>query len=88
MNKEEIIKAFKLAEKHWSRPEWLCVILGFNGTTSGFCNYFSRQGCCCILCLQNKWIKYRTTESYRMYHFNSRKERLQAIRNILKDLKS
>ena len=90
MSNKEILAIYKIAEKHWSRPAWLCWILGWNDTETGLCAYFFHQyrdpwkSEPLIL----RWIKYRTNYSKSDYHFHTRKERLQAIRKVIKDLEN
>ena len=95
MSNKEILAIYKIAEKHWSRPAWLCGILGWNGTNEGLCWYFQykhklyyrweyKDGL--QFTLNAPWIKYITKTGD--YHFHTRKERLQAIRNVIKDLEN
>jgi hypothetical protein len=88
MTKQEIIAAFEQAEKDWRRPQrwWQkdrCI-------DYGLCHYFGAGKKMCSYevykYLEPLWEKYRTTDG--MYHFNNRKERLHAIRQILNDLKN
>lgn len=79
MTKKEILSAFLQAEKDWE----------INMHSIGLCYYFDREqrlGRKNTLELQLYWIKYKTTSKGCMYHFHNRKERLQAIRNVIKDL--
>lgn len=92
MNTKEIIKAFKLAEKHYGRPKWLCEIIGWNNTKtsiSGLCYYFENtqkiSGDVVNDKLKPLWIKYQT-KFHDAWHFNNRNERLQAIRMVIRDL--
>ena len=89
MSNKKILAIYKIAEKHWSRPEWLCKILGWNGTKRGLCWYFRNKHDLYydIDGSNAPWIKYKTRHSY-LYHFHTRKERLQAIRNVIKDLEN
>jgi hypothetical protein len=38
-----ILDIYKTAEKHWSRPAWLCKMFGWNYTDFGLCYYFSKK---------------------------------------------
>ena len=89
MSNKEILAIYKIAEKHWSRPKWLCWILGWNDTICGLCYYFSQQHTEYRYSLYFKylWYPYRTIQ-FNSYHFHTRKERLQAIRNVIKDLEN
>lgn len=89
MTTKEILAIYKIAEKHWSRPEWLCNLIGWNNTNGGLCNYFGWQQIKYYYSnsFSMLWIKYRTTECD-VHHFNNRKERLQAIRKVIKDLEN
>ena len=83
-----ILDICKTAEKHWSRPVWLCKIFGWNGTKTILQSYFFRKHkeywhSKDFECL---WLAYRTTKNLELDHLRSRKERLQAIRNVIKDL--
>jgi hypothetical protein len=88
MSNKEILAIYKIAEKHWSRPAWLCWILGWNGTDHGLCWYFECKHRQYFMSKSfvKLWIPYRTNYSKSAYHFHTRKERLQAIRNVIKDL--
>lgn len=88
MSNKEILAIYKIAEKHWSRPKWLCRLIGWNYTNHGLCNYFDMKHNLDYHCSSSTcpWIKYRT--HYGLYHFKNRKERLQAIRNVIKDLEN
>lgn len=91
MTNKEILAIYKVAEKHWSRPVWLCKILGWNNTTHGLCFYFNRMHSNYFRSryFSTPWLPYRTkyADPYN-YHFHTRKERLQAIRNVIKDLEN
>jgi hypothetical protein len=89
MSNKEILAIYKIAEKHWSRPALLCFILGWNSTNDGFCWYFVQQHPNYYLSRYFKqlWYPYRTIQ-VGIYHFHTRKERLQAIRNVIKDLEN
>ena len=89
MSNKDILAIYKIAEKHWSRPAWLCSILGWNDTNKGLCCYFRRKHS--EYCYSNSfsylWIDSRT--KFRgCYHFHTRKERLEAIRKVIKDLEN
>jgi hypothetical protein len=85
MKKEEILAMYKVAEKHWSRPERLCKILGWNHTDNGLCWYFTKQtNTNCYDARRQLWWPYRTKNG--PYYFYTRKQRLEAIRNVIKDL--
>jgi hypothetical protein len=88
MNKEEIFATYKIAEKHWSRPVWLCIILGWNDTQHGLCWYFTNQHSNYYYSpyFHKLWLPYRTI--MKEYHFRTREERLEAIRNVIKDLEN
>jgi hypothetical protein len=88
MNKEEILATLRRAEKHWGRPAWLCKILGWNHTRHGLCWYFTyitNTNINCYDSLNQFWSPYRT-KKMGVYHFRTREERLEAIRNVIKDL--
>lgn len=91
MSNKEILDIYKTAEKHWSRPIWLCWILGWNYTDDGLCKYFRRKHFKYHLYSTFKderlWLPYRTLKEY-PYHFYNRKERLYAIRKVIKDLEN
>jgi hypothetical protein len=85
MNKEETLAMYKVAEKHWSRPVWLCKISGWNDTQHGLCHYFTKQTNTNWYDSPNQlWLPYRTKNGFD--HFHTREERLEAIRNVIKDL--
>lgn len=88
MTNREILEIYKAAEKHWSRPEWVCWILGWNYTDDGLCKYFCKKHCKYFLSheWERLWLPYRTITG--SYHFINRKERLEAIRNVIKDLEN
>lgn len=87
MSNKEILAIYKKAEKHWSRPIWLCKLIGWNHTKGGLCVYFQQKhrNYYFISLWECLWIKYKTTFD-EPYHFNNRKERLEAIRKVIKDL--
>lgn len=91
MSNKEILAIYKIAEKHWSRPEWLCRLIGWNYTNMGLCYYFNRvhRNYFASGHFTKLWIPYATkyADPYH-YDFNTRKERLQAIRNVIKDLEN
>jgi hypothetical protein len=89
VNNKEILDIYKMAEKHWSRPAWLCFILGWNTTNRGLCWYFANEASEYYDSnyFEKDWYPYRTTQ-VGSYHFRTRKERLQAIRNVIKDLEN
>jgi hypothetical protein len=95
MSKEEILSLFKQAEKDWKKPQrWWQKERYIN---SGFCYYFEKRHNINIYTMQEFlkpcWLKYRTTK-IGAYHFTShfrnperaRKERLESIRKVIKDL--
>ena len=84
-----ILDIYKTAEKHWSRPAWLCKIFGWNYTDFGLCYYFSEKHTEYRYSPYFKylWYPYRTRRVH-AFHFHTRKERLQAIRNVIKDLEN
>jgi hypothetical protein len=94
MNKQEILDAFIQAEKNWSEP---VETVTQNGTHWGLCRYFRDQGFATYeiaIYLEPCWLQYRTKGSSG-YHFNGfgdvpqgRKERLDAIRKVITDLKN
>jgi hypothetical protein len=86
MSNKEILATLRRAEKHWSRPVWLCKILGWNHTQHGLCFYFTEiTNTNCYDELNQFWLPYRT-KKMGVYHFRTREERLEAIRNVIKDL--
>ena len=89
MNNKEILAIYKIAEKDWRRPVWLCVLRGWNGTEKGLCLYFINKHHNYFYSADFKelWHPYRT-RVLDAYHFRTRKERLQAIRNVIKDLEN
>ena len=89
MSNKEILAIYKIAEKHWSRPALLCKILGWNDTIGGLCFYFGNKHTKYRYSLYFKhlWYPYRTRQDH-AFHFHTRKERLQAIRNVIKDLEN
>jgi hypothetical protein len=89
MSNKEILAIYKIAEKHWSRPKWLCFILGWNNTNWGLCHYFKNESSEYYYSnyFEKLWYPYRTIQ-FNTYHFRTRKERLQAIRNVIKDLEN
>jgi hypothetical protein len=85
MKNEELLATLRRAEKHWSRPVWLCKILGWNNTQYGLCWYFTELTNTSYYDSPNQlWLPYRTKMG--SYHFHTRNERLEAIRNVIKDL--
>jgi hypothetical protein len=92
MSNKEILAIYKIAEKHWSRPAWLCWILGWNETECGLCWYFGKKHNLHYYNIDSSdapWVKYKTkTRLFGLYHFHTRKERLQAIRKVIKDLEN
>jgi hypothetical protein len=90
MTNKEILTIYKKAEKHWRRPEWLCKILDWNYIQYGLCWYFRRTYSIKVHgylpYLEDLWIKHKTTSQGSVYDFNNRKERLEAIRKVIKDL--
>jgi hypothetical protein len=92
MSNKEILDIYKIAEKHWSRPAWLCKIFGWNGTNEGLCFYFliKHKEYYNSPYFKKLWLPYRTNyiKGVFVMHFQTRKERLQAIRNVIKDLEN
>jgi hypothetical protein len=88
MSNKQILAIYKIAEKHWSRPAWLCKILGWNNTEHGLCHYFWEKHELSYYDVKDTpWLKYRTRNNgINLYHFHTRQERLRAIRNVIKDL--
>ena len=93
MNKRRILNAFRQAEKDWEKP----LSDNYNDSTvCGLCMYFSSNGYKkeLIFELQKCWLKYATKNPNKHnYHFykwgddeKGRAERLDAIREIIKDL--
>ena len=95
MTKEEILSLFKQAEKDWKRPQrWWQKERGID---RGLCYYFAVRHNLkwyeTAEFLKPCWLKYRTTKMS-IYHFTShfrnpkqaRKERLEAIRKVIRDL--
>jgi hypothetical protein len=88
MSNKEILAILRRAEKHWSRPAWLCKIFGWNHTSMGLCWYFTKQtNTNCYNERNQLWLPYRT-KKMGVYHFRTRKQRLEAIRNVIKDLEN
>ena len=89
MSNKKILAIYKIAEKHWSRPAWLCKILGWNSTKDGLCWYFGKKHNLNynIDGSDAPWFKYKT-RNFGFYNFHNRKERLEAIRNVIKDLEN
>jgi hypothetical protein len=88
MNKKGILAIYKVAEKHWSRPVWLCKILGWNHTRYGLCWYFTKlTNTDCYNAPNQLWLPYKT-KKIGFDHFHTREERLEAIRNVIKDLEN
>jgi hypothetical protein len=89
MSNKEILAIYKIAEKHWSRPKWLCWILGWNDAIGGLCYYFDNKHTEYRYSpyFKHLWYPYRTIH-FSAFHFNTRKERLQAIRSVIKDLEN
>jgi hypothetical protein len=95
MNKEEILDAFIQAEKDWSDPIETATQ---NVTHWGLCGYLLNQGFTAKeidIYLEPCWLTYRTKKEGGSYHFNGfgdepqgRKERLDAIRKVITDLKN
>jgi hypothetical protein len=79
MTKQEIIAAFEQAEKDWSegrnKYSCLCWYFGYYYSIDDVYEH-----------LQPLWLKHRTHKG--MFHFNTREERLHAIRQVLNDLKN
>jgi hypothetical protein len=66
----------------------LCKILGWNHTQHGLCFYFTEiTNTNCYDELNQFWLPYRT-KKIGVYHFHTREERLEAIRNVIKDLEN
>jgi hypothetical protein len=94
MTKQEILDAFIQAEKDWSEPVEIAMQ---NRTHWGLCGYLLNQGFTVKeidIYLEPCWLPYRTKERSR-YHFNGfgdepqgRKERLDAVRKVITDLKN
>jgi hypothetical protein len=90
MTKKEVVEAFKQAEIEWSNN------LNDNEELPrnlGLCSYFRYwqkiHYCDVYKFLQPLWIKFSSNEPYLdAYAFNSQKERLEAIRNVIKDLEN
>ena len=91
MSNKKILAIYKIAEKHWSRPAWLCWILGWNDIDYGLCWYFNikHRNYFNGGYFTKLWLPYITkyADPYH-YDFYTRKERLQAIRNVIKDLEN
>ena len=95
MTKEEILRLFKQAEKDWKRPQrWWQK---YRYIEIGLCYYFVKRHDINIYTvrefLEPYWLKH-STEKYSRFHFTSpylnqkqaRKERLEAIRKVIRDL--
>lgn len=82
MEKKEILKAFKQAEIDWIENNLLYY---------GLCFYFEDElnidRIEIIKYLKPLWLKYATTP-FRMFHFKSTQERLEAIRKVINDLEN
>ena len=89
MSNKEILAIYKTAEEHWRRPKWLCWIFGWNDTVDGFCWYFKQQHPKYYLSpyFKKLWYPYRTRQ-FHAYHFRTRKERLEVIRKVIKELEN
>ena len=79
MEKKDILQAFKQAEIDWSKKDF---------EDMGFCFYFLsnqliKRGIMDEF-LKPLWKKYATKSS--MFHFNNKKERLEVIRKVIKEL--
>lgn len=90
--KVEVFEAFKQAEIDWSMPIEQCKK---NYSDGGLCYYFQMKGYSYlgVRCLSKYWLKYRSTETHKKFHFYSngsdfygRQERLDAVRKVIKDL--
>jgi hypothetical protein len=87
MEKKEILQAFKQAEIDWSKD--------YNTETNkyvnwGLCRYFGGRfdfDTNEINFLKHFWLKYATTPDNK-FHFNNRKERLEAIRKVINELEN
>jgi hypothetical protein len=94
MTKQEILEAFIQAEKDWSEPTGIAMQ---NCTHWGLCGYLRNQGFTpdeIEIYLEPCWLPYKTKERSG-YHFNGfgdepigRKQRLDAIRKVITDLKN
>ncbi len=90
MTKEEILQAFKKAEKRYTIT-WLDYIFKTEKSLNyGLCHYFlydlGFHRYELHEYLTPYWIKYRTREG--KYHFNNNRERLKAIKKVIKDLEN
>jgi hypothetical protein len=90
MTKQEILQAFKKAKKRYTIT-WLDYIFNRDKIhNEGLCSYFTYNleitPYLIDLYLQPMWIKYRTKNG--LYDFNNNKERLEAIKKVIKDLEN
>lgn len=90
MEDKKILFYFEQAQKDWSRPQWMCGLFGWNHTKHGLCAYFKLRHAVSwedLDILRQKWHVHRKV-SLLSYHFNNRKERLEAIKKVIIDLKT
>jgi hypothetical protein len=95
MNKEEILSLFKQAEKDWKRPQRRWQKNKY--INRGLCYYFTNKHnlnfSIIVKFLEPYWLKHSFKEN-EYFHFTNprnnpkqaRKERLEAIRKVIKDL--
>lgn len=90
MTNKEILDYFEQALKDWNRPLWKRKLFGNKDTEKGLCYYFIRRHRFSISCrmdiLESYWIKYKTRD-VGFYDFNTREERIHAIRCVINELK-
>ena len=90
MTNKETLDYFEKALKDWQRPLWKRKLFGNKDTENGLCYYFIQQHrfriSSRIDILESYWIKHRTTDSD-FYHFNTREERINAIKMVIMELK-
>lgn len=88
ISNNELLEIYKKAEKHWSRPSWLCWILGWNNTNGGLSDYFKHKHSEYYnsIFFYPLWTVYSPLNCYGLRYFKNRKERLEAIRKVIKEL--
>jgi hypothetical protein len=89
MTNKEILYYFEQALKDWERPRWKRKLFGHKNTEAGLCYYFThKMGSlrCRIDELSLRWEKYKTKDDG-FYDFNTREERILAIRGVINDIK-
>lgn len=93
-NLMEYLSLFKKALKHYSRPVWLCNLIGYNCTHTGLCFYFENKhniliGTRKFLVLEDYWIKYRNEMNLKSpYHFRTREDRIRVLGWVIRDIEN